>query len=106
MRSLTARAGGLGLAIAAAVLLAVGPSSSLAASTAKVSCDSNAFVTAFTNANTAGSGKLKLASDCVYLIGAALPTVTGPSSPRGTARSGSVARRQRAAWRRISEGSR
>lgn len=77
MRIFVKRGVGLGILLAAAALLAAASSSagSRAAGTS-VPCDPTALTTAFTTANTSG-GTLKLASNCVYLLPAALPTVTG-----------------------------
>ncbi|HZO62033.1 MAG TPA: hypothetical protein VFB35_03545 [Gaiellaceae bacterium] len=68
----------LAIVLAAAALLLVGSSAARSGgSGVNVACDSTELTTAFTAANTAGTGALKLAANCVYTLSAALPTVTG-----------------------------
>jgi len=58
----------LAAAVAAVVLLPTAASGHSASPTVKVGCDETALQTAVTNANTAGSGTIKLAAHCVYAI--------------------------------------
>lgn len=80
MGSFARTAGGIGAAMLAGATLTAAPSVAQAQSSAndgqvtRVPCDAARLSTAFTAANTAGSGTLRLAPNCVYNITATLTT--------------------------------
>lgn len=78
MGSLIRTAGGVAAAMLMQMGLAAAPSTAEAKQTINVPCSTTALITAINTANSAGSGTLRLASSCTYLLTAAAESGRGP----------------------------